>query len=403
MKRTQPSLLAPILRRLWLAAAIGFTALLFDCGGGSVSVAGVGSGGTGAVASGPITGFGSIILNGLRFDDGTASITLDDDNNSTDADLRLGMTVEVEGDLAADGTTGKAASVVGRSFVQGPISLIDMAANQITVLGVTVTVTPGTVYDGADVIGLDTLAVNDVVEIYGLSNGAEGLRATRIERITDERKIEVRLTGTAQNVTPTKFNINGITVQYRTAELVNLPSGVVSGTVVRIKGLSLSDPTEIVASKVRQVNLVPAISERQYAELVGLVTKFTSATDFEMNGLKVNLADSGTITGNPALGSRVEIEGTVSSGILVASRVQAQDESKAPKNGNEVHGKIFSIDQANKTFTMREGSLIVQWNSATTFDSLLPNGEGDLKVDSTVHVEGDVTGNVLLASQIGGA
>lgn len=422
MKNNQSTRPAPISRRLWLAAAIGFAAILIACGGGiggnvvtvgsgsSGSSGSGGSGGTGAVASGSITGFGSIILNGVRFDDSTAGITLDDDINriSTDADLRLGMTADIEGDVAADGTTGTATSIAVRSFVRGPISTKNTATNpnQITVLGVTVTVTPSTVYDGAGVTGLNTLAVNDDVEIYGLPNGAQALKATRIERITNQSQAgsettEVRLTGTVQNVTPTRFKINGITVQYRPYNLVNLPNGVVEGMVVRVKGSLSSDPSRIVASNVRQVSFVPAIKERQYATLEGLVTKFTSATDFEMNGLKVNVPDSSTITGIAALDSRVEVEGTGSNGVLVASKVRFQDESKARQNGNEMHGKIYSIDQANKIFTMRSGNLTVQWDGNTIFDSSLPNGEASLAVGSSVQVKGDVTGNVLLASQIG--
>ena len=56
-------------RALWLAL------LLTGCGGG------VESGGTGATpasfASGPITGFGSVIVNGVRFDDSKAVVTDD--------------------------------------------------------------------------------------------------------------------------------------------------------------------------------------------------------------------------------------------------------------------------------------------------------------------------------------
>ena len=48
-------------------------ALLTGCGGGG----GVDSGGTGvtpSVSAGPITGFGSVIVAGVRFDDSTATV-----------------------------------------------------------------------------------------------------------------------------------------------------------------------------------------------------------------------------------------------------------------------------------------------------------------------------------------
>ena len=55
---------------LTTAIALGLSA----CGGGG-DVAGVGQGGTGAFSVGPITGLGSIIVNGIRYDDSRASIS----------------------------------------------------------------------------------------------------------------------------------------------------------------------------------------------------------------------------------------------------------------------------------------------------------------------------------------
>ncbi|MEI8159244.1 MAG: hypothetical protein WCH60_20475, partial [Burkholderiales bacterium] len=43
---------------------------LFACGGG-ISVSGVGSGGSG-IAQGSVTGFGSVIVNGVEYDDSSA-------------------------------------------------------------------------------------------------------------------------------------------------------------------------------------------------------------------------------------------------------------------------------------------------------------------------------------------
>ena len=84
---------------LWLALA------LVACGGG------VDSGGTGATssyASGPITGFGSVIVNGVRFDDSLASISDDDGTLRQRGDLRLGMSVEIRGSaISTDATAAK--------------------------------------------------------------------------------------------------------------------------------------------------------------------------------------------------------------------------------------------------------------------------------------------------------
>src|SRR6478609_9453528 len=70
--------------------------LLAACGGG------VDSGGTGAPAesssaSGPITGFGSVIVNGVHFDDSNAGITDGEGMARQRQDLKLGMTTVIKG------------------------------------------------------------------------------------------------------------------------------------------------------------------------------------------------------------------------------------------------------------------------------------------------------------------
>jgi propanediol utilization protein len=189
-------------------------------------------------------------------------------------------------------------------------------------------------------------------------------------------------------------------VQYQPANLIGMPSGVSAGTIVRVKG-SLLNPTTIIANKVRQVGLTAALKENQYVELEGVVTSFTSATNFEINGLKVSVAASGTIEGTPAPGSRAQVEGTVANGILVASRVQIQDENQPQPDANEVHAQISSIDNANKILTVRNGTITIRWDNNTVFDSSLPNGAGSLTVGLQIDVDGKMTGNELLASQIG--
>src|SRR5882672_5247196 len=76
----------------WLAAGV-----VIACGGG------VGTGGTGAFASGPITGFGSIIVEGVHFDETTARIEGDDDAARDRSELRLGTMVEVQSGEIRDG------------------------------------------------------------------------------------------------------------------------------------------------------------------------------------------------------------------------------------------------------------------------------------------------------------
>jgi hypothetical protein len=383
---------------LWVAVIV-LALLLIACGGGGGGGAGgfasVGSGGTGASFSGPVSGFGSIIVNGVRIDDSGATVTLDDDKtDGRNTDLRLGMMVEVEGERDSGGATGKAASITSSSFVQGPISAVNAGANQLTVLGVTVTVTPRTVYEG--VTGIAALAANDTVEVHGIVNGSGGVTATRVEKKVATS--EVRLTGTVQSFDATMFVISGVTVQYQPAELVDLPNGISTGMLLRVKG-TLSGAA-IDATRVRQVRLAPAIKEGQVLEIEGFVTRFTSATNFEVNGVAVTVPAGAKVQGTVAPGSRVEVEGTVINNVVSANKVETKDDNVLDDVAYEVHDVISNLNLLNKSFTLRNGTITVKWDSATTFDSSLVGAAAGLINGLKVEVRGKMTGNELLAARI---
>ena len=87
----------------WRAALIGasmaaLTAVsLVACGGGGEAPGTAGTATAQSFASGPITGLGSIIVNGIRYDDSQARVERDDDgSNQSAAALKLGMMVEVQ-------------------------------------------------------------------------------------------------------------------------------------------------------------------------------------------------------------------------------------------------------------------------------------------------------------------
>ena len=126
------ALLTAVLAAL-LVSSIG------GCGGG------VGTEGTGtfsSVGSGPITGFGSIVVSGVRYDDSAASVSDDDGNGRSRDQLALGMVVDVEGGAvttAADGVTlsATATTVRTRRALLGPAGAIHLAGASLRVLGFT--------------------------------------------------------------------------------------------------------------------------------------------------------------------------------------------------------------------------------------------------------------------------
>jgi Domain of unknown function (DUF5666) len=153
-------------RRDLLLAAL---ALLGGCGG--VDSGGTGTGAASTYAVGPITGFGSIIVNGVRYDD--ASAVIDDDNDDgrvrSSADLKLGMRAEVQASaitVSAGVSSATASSIRVHSEIVGPVEAIDPVNARLSVLGQTVDVVATTVFDASLTSGLSSLVPGDVIEVY---------------------------------------------------------------------------------------------------------------------------------------------------------------------------------------------------------------------------------------------
>ena len=104
----------------------------------------MGSGGTGSFASGPITGFGSIVVGGVHFDESAARIENDDGTPRDRAALHLGTMVEVDSDeIRGDAATASQVRIT--SALIGAVESV--AADALVVNGLTVRIEAGTVFD----------------------------------------------------------------------------------------------------------------------------------------------------------------------------------------------------------------------------------------------------------------
>ena len=179
-----------ILRRVAQSAALLLT--LSACGGGGGSGLDGGTGGTG-VSVGVMTK-GSVIVNGVRFEDTTANITIDD-TPKTAANLKNGMVVKVRGRFNDDGVSGTAESVEVENEVRGTVQTKDENAipPRFTVVGQTVFVTddvldyanfPGGTPANAKAAVVALTSGTDVVEVHGQRDDVGNIIATRIEVIS---------------------------------------------------------------------------------------------------------------------------------------------------------------------------------------------------------------------------
>jgi len=299
-------------------------------GGGGGSDGGGGSAApTGVASFGVVQGFGSIIVNGVKFDTNGATFSKDDSIDGIDqSHLRKGMMVTVHGSIN-DGGTGTAASVDYRDNLQGPISSIDPAANSFVALGYTVIVDAATLFD--DALTFDQLAVGDFVEVSGAPDAEGNIRATFIGK-TDEtcattQEIEVKGRVSNLNAGAKTFSIGTLTVDYSSADLSDRPSGPVDGLFVEVKSNECPVDGTLAATRVEEEDEFGHFGEGEeggQVEIQGIVTRITSPTEFELSGQAIRITGQTQffpITLKIALNLTLEVEGTLENGVLLAKAV----------------------------------------------------------------------------------
>ena len=355
----QGSRLSAPTRRTLLVTAVASAAAAFlvACGGGGDDAGspGTGTGATASYAQGPITGFGSIFVGGVRYDDSSATVADDDGNSRSRSELKLGMMVQVDGG-GVDRTAASALALrirLGNEIV-GPVGTIDTAASTVQVLGQTVLVTSSTVFDDSLTGGLSALRAGAVVEVYGILDPANGrVVATRIE--AEDAASVYKLRGQIANLDTTAktFTINGQVISYLGLPAAQVPAALTQGQLVRV----LLQTTQVngawVATGLRGGLRVP--DGRSEAHIEGVITAFTSSTAFEINGQKVDASNAAFPDGSAGvvLGARVEVEGAVTNGVLVATKVEIEDRRTSPLGRLELRGELGNLNTTDKTFALR--------------------------------------------------
>jgi len=371
-------------RELVLAAL----ALLGGCGG-------VDSGGTGTgmapptLAYGPITGFGSIIVVGVRYDESNADIEADDGTMLARSALRLGMQAEVMASQIVSSATSApsavASSVRLRSEIVGPVEAIDTAAGELTVLGQRVAVVASTAFDDTLASGLAALSAGDGVEVYAaLDRASNRYVASRIERRGAGTDYKLRGVVGDLSLTNRTLTIGAAVVDWSAVAPADPARDLAPGSALRI---TLSNvPAAGIWRATGLARSVVMLADRERVEIEGRVTAFTSTTRFDVNGFMVDASSAAFPDGTAALtlGARVEVEGSARSGVLVAERVELKGDSEAGEV--ELHGSIESVDAAAQQFVVR--GVRVVWSAATRFES---SSAADITVGRQVEVKGTLS------------
>jgi hypothetical protein len=353
--------------------------LVAACGGG-VETGGTGPTGS-AYVEGPITGFGSIIVAGVRFDDSSAVVE-DNGSGSSRDKLRLGMRVEVEsGAIADDGSGGRAATATRVRFASdliGPVTGADLAGLQIGVIGQPVRITAATVIDGAP-----GGAAGDIVEVHGFPS-IDGYVATRIER-RGAAPTTFRVRGLVSDLTATPPTLR-IGSQSFDLAATGVPAGLVNGQLVRLTvGTAQVGgrwPVTAIAVEARRID------DRDDAEVEGLITSFASLQRFAVNGAVVDASAATFPRGSVGvvLGARVKVRGRSAGGELIAATVELRNDSDVFNEGVDLRDVIANLNTATKTFEVR--GVTVFYGNGPEFKN---GSEADLANGKPVRVRGTLS------------
>lgn len=255
-----------------LIAAALVAASLSGCTGGT-TVAEGGIGGSG-YTSGSVSGFGSIFVNGVEFETDGSTFTGD---ARSEADLEVGMVVEVEGTVNADGITGRAHTIRYRRLLHGTV---DVGGNTIaidgglTVLGQRVVTDSQTVFEpgASGYLLLAEIGEGDVLDIDGFLR-TDGIHATRVAVAAPDfvpgDALELR--GIIDELDEDSFRIGGLNVIYSAPALGE--GDLADGALVRVIAASPPASGEALQATLVEVEAKASGSAGEPVELEGVVSQ----------------------------------------------------------------------------------------------------------------------------------
>lgn len=374
------------LRKL-VATVAATAAALTACGGGGSSGGIGGTGNNPDVAYGGISNFGSVWVNGVEYEVGADTTIRIDDRRASETDLRIGMVVRVDGSIAGR----RAGEITVDGAVKGFVEQV-IDANQIVVMGQTIQIDTTTRFEN-DV----RPAAGDRVDVHGLVAGDGVIAAGYIETKTTAPNPPFAVKGVVknQNSTAQTFQVGTLTVVYAAATIGDMPAGSWNGLEVEVKGSACAGSTvcgTLTASQVEPHGVDLSGSEK--AEIEGVVASLT-ANGFTLGGMQVSTSAStryeGGLAADLLVGTKVEVEGTVSGSTLVATKVSFRDAIK-------IEGDAASVSGNTLTITGLPG-VTVSLTSITELKDLL--ALGDLAVGNHLRLRGKLgTGNSVVASRL---
>ena len=386
-----------------LCALLALAALGACGGGGAVGSGGTGYGNTG-VAIGTVNGFGSVIVDGVAYDDRNAPV-VSEVAPGVDAlsEVLLGDRVAIE-----YATAGVASLVRVDTALSGPVTT-SVAAGRFSMLGQTVTVNTGTgsgptTQFGGGYAKASDVRAGDPVDVQGLlvqQGSSYVVQATRVDKLATPPTY-LRVSGLVSGLTtggaPT-FALAALSVDGAGASLLPSGTALANGqavTVLALPATLMTSGAAVPQLRAAQIR-VRALRGGGLDDYVsGTVSQLDAQAHTLMLGaLKVNYSGATVTPPAPALadGQYVQVRGMIAiDGSLTATSIAIRDAET--DNEAELHGNISAFDAAANRFTVR--GVVVDASGA----SLLGCPAGGLADGLYVEVAGSLGSAGVVAQTI---
>jgi hypothetical protein len=352
--------------------------LLASCGGsGGSDVSGIdGSGAPVATSThGTIDGFGSVIVNGVRYNSDKAQILINGEM-AMEENLQVGYQVSLTGSIAKDGS----ATADKIEFTPNLVGTISAKTNNtLVVMGQSIKINNDTIF-AADISprGLQGLMPGARILVSGSLSADGSISATRIElaNYSSQQLLGFVRDLNSMNMT---FQLNQQQISYAGANLNLGNQNLRNGLLVSVRGMQ--DNNQLFQAT--QVNRIATefSNNIKSASIEGYITRFGSIKDFEVSGINITTNAQTRYDNGDAnsllLGTKVEVEGKIdNSGKLLAEEIEFEH-----KINNKIAGKITNITLNNNSgFNIVTGTLEVDGTSIRTNISTRYEDKGNNRI-----------------------
>jgi len=312
--------------------------MLAACGGGGSSSGSSDSADTSSGSSvGPVSGFGSVYVNGTRFHtDGTVN---SDDGVERETQLEKGMILKVRGSWDDSGE-GEAQSVDYDDTIRGPLTSATWddveKTGTLIVAGQTVHLDGQTVFKGLSPAELNGVAADTYrVRVSGWQLSDDTFRASfvGVKAISgdfdDDNEVEIE--GVVENLDTDAqtFTINGFPVDYTSAVFDDdmARDDFRDGLAVEVEGSV--EGGVLIAREIDDED--DLFDDDDDVEIAGTIYDFDGANrTFFINGVQVQINgrtefDDGLSEGSVVNGLLVKVEGEYRNGVLIADEIEPRD------------------------------------------------------------------------------